>query len=104
RAAARQAGAGHPRLRRDRHHSPGQDAARARMSDILVSIVTPTLNQAAYLEETLRSVEAQTYPHLEHLVLDGASQDGSIAILERWQGRPRLRWTSEPDQGMYDAI
>jgi glycosyltransferase involved in cell wall biosynthesis len=74
------------------------------MSDALVSIITPTLNQAAYLEETLRSVAAQTHPHLEHLVLDGGSQDGSVAILERWRDRPRLHWTTEADQGMYDAI
>lgn len=67
----------------------------------LVSIVTPTLNQARYLEETIRSVEEQDYPRLEHLVVDGGSTDGTLEVLHR---HPQLRWISEPDGGQADAI
>lgn len=67
----------------------------------LVSIVTPSLNQVAYLEEAIRSVAEQDYPRVEHIVIDGGSTDGSIEILERNSG---IRWVSEPDGGQADAI
>jgi glycosyltransferase involved in cell wall biosynthesis len=70
----------------------------------LVSIVTPTRNQAAFIEDTLRSVQAQTYAPIEHVVVDGASTDGTLSILEAWKGEYELSWVSEPDRGMYDAI
>jgi glycosyltransferase involved in cell wall biosynthesis len=70
----------------------------------LVSIVTPTLQRADYLERTLRSVRAQTYPNVEHIVIDGGSTDGTLELLERYAGTYNLRWISEPDRGMYDAI
>jgi glycosyltransferase involved in cell wall biosynthesis len=70
----------------------------------LVSIVTPTLQRATHLEGTLRSVRGQTYPLVEHIVVDGRSTDGTIELLERYAGTYDLRWISEPDRGMYDAI
>jgi hypothetical protein len=70
----------------------------------LVSIVTPTLNQGAYIEHALRSVRAQSYPNLEHLVIDGGSTDGTLEILRRAADAGTIRWISEPDRGMYDAI
>jgi glycosyltransferase involved in cell wall biosynthesis len=70
----------------------------------LVSIVTPTLQRAEYLERTLRSVCAQTYPKVEHIVVDGGSTDGTLDLLRRYEGTYNLRWVSEPDRGMYDAI
>jgi glycosyltransferase involved in cell wall biosynthesis len=75
----------------------------------LVSVITPTLNQAHFLEPTLRSVRAQTYPRIEHIVIDGGSTDGTLDILRRLGGGGGeadgvLRWQSEPDRGMYDAI
>jgi glycosyltransferase involved in cell wall biosynthesis len=70
----------------------------------LVSIVTPTLERLAYLERTLRSVRAQTYANVEHIVVDGGSTDGTLELLERYAGTYNLRWISEPDRGMYDAI
>jgi len=70
---------------------------------MLVSIVTPSFNQARYLEATLNSVLSQDYPEIEYIVIDGGSTDGSREILERFS--PRLAgWVSEPDQGQTDAI
>lgn len=67
----------------------------------LVSIVTPSFNQAAFLEETIRSVLDQDYPNVEHIVVDGGSTDGTVAILERYS---HLRWLSEPDDGQAEAL
>jgi len=67
----------------------------------LVSIVTPSLNQAEFIERTIASVASQDYPNIEHIVIDGGSTDGTIAILERY---PHLRWISEPDDGQASAI
>jgi glycosyltransferase involved in cell wall biosynthesis len=78
-------------------------AGRPAVDQARVSIITPTLNQARYLEETLRSVAAQTYEPVEHLVVDGGSVDGTVELLRSWH-HPRLRWLSEPDHGMYEAI
>jgi glycosyltransferase involved in cell wall biosynthesis len=72
---------------------------------IVVSIVTPTRNMAAYLAEAIESVAMQRYPHIEHIVVDGASTDGTVALLERASmTNARLRWISEPDAGQADAI
>lgn len=70
----------------------------------LVSIVTPTLNQAAFIEATLRSVMRQKYPRIQHIVVDGGSTDGTQEILTPYQGRYNLTWTSGADGGMYEAI
>jgi glycosyltransferase involved in cell wall biosynthesis len=68
---------------------------------ISISVITPSLNQAGTIEETIRSVRDQNYPHVEHYVIDGASKDGTVALLER---HPHLLWISEPDHGQTDAI
>ena len=67
-----------------------------------VSVVTPSLNQAAFIEATIRSVLDQDYPALDYIVIYGGSTDGTLAILQRYSSR--LRWVSEPDQGQADAI
>ena len=67
----------------------------------LVSIVTPSYNMAEYLPETIESVFSQDYLHIEYLVIDGGSTDGTLQILDRYAGR--LTYSSEPDQGPSDA-
>lgn len=69
----------------------------------LVSIVTPSFRQAAFLEATLRSVLDQTYRPIEYLVMDGGSTDGSVEILRRYSDRLAY-WQSERDEGFGDAI
>jgi glycosyltransferase involved in cell wall biosynthesis len=71
----------------------------------LVSIVTPSYNQAAYLLDTLRAVATQDYPRIEHIVMDGGSTDGSVELIQRWVGEGhKITWRSEPDGGQADAI
>ena len=72
-----------------------------------LSIITPSYNQDRYLEECLVSVKSQNCPFLEHIVIDGASTDGSVDTLRRVSAQPgweHLKWISEPDGGQTDAI
>ncbi len=68
-----------------------------------ITIVTPSYQQAAYLEQCLRSVHAQDYPALEHIVVDGGSTDGSVEVLQRWSHR-LTAWSSGKDAGQSAAI
>jgi glycosyltransferase involved in cell wall biosynthesis len=82
----------------------GARAGRLMTPTPLVSIVTPTLNQGRFIEQTIRSIKGQSYPNVEHIVVDGGSTDDTLEILRRSEGTYNLRWLSEPDRGMYDAI
>lgn len=66
-----------------------------------ISIVTPCRNARDTVGAAIESVLAQRYPRLEHIVMDGASSDGTLEVLARY---PHLRVVSEPDQGLYDAL
>lgn len=75
----------------------------------LVTVVTPSFNQARFLEETIRSVALQSYRPIQHIVVDGGSTDGSVDILKRCaeelgNSEYALDWISEPDRGMPDAL
>jgi glycosyltransferase involved in cell wall biosynthesis len=79
-----------------------QRAAPQRGAQVKLTIVTPSFNQAGFIERTLASVAAQRGPfEVEHLVIDGGSTDGTLEVLRR---HPGLRWISEPDRGQSDAI
>lgn len=67
------------------------------------SIITVTFNAEAVLEETIQSVITQTYRHVEYIIVDGASTDGTLSIVERYKDRI-ARIVSEPDKGLYDAM
>ncbi len=66
-----------------------------------ISVITPSLDQAGTIEETIRSVRDQEYSNFDHYVIDGASRDETVSLLER---HPHLLWVSEPDHGQTDAI
>lgn len=68
----------------------------------LVSIITPSYNQAKFIRYTIESVLAQNYPRLEYIIIDGGSTDGTIDILKEYGDR--IKWISEPDKGQTDAI
>ncbi len=69
----------------------------------LVSIITVVYNGAEHLARTIRAAAEQTYPNVEHIVIDGGSTDGSVEIIRANEGTVGY-WISEPDNGIYDAM
>ena len=70
----------------------------------LVSIITPVLNREGMIGHCLTSVAKQTYPRVEHIVVDGGSTDGTLDVLRSFERSHPIRWISGPDDGMYEAI
>lgn len=68
-----------------------------------ISIVTPSLNQGAYIEETIRSVLLQGYPNLEYIIVDGGSSDGSVEVIQKY-GQWLAYWVNERDHGPSHAV
>ncbi len=68
-----------------------------------ISVIVPTFNQGRFIEQTLLSIEGQSYPDLEIIVVDGGSTDETRSVLERHDAR-LTRWVSEPDRGQAHAI
>ena len=67
------------------------------------SVITVTYNAEKVLEDTLQSVISQTYRHVEYIIVDGASKDGTIKIIDKYRERIHTV-VSEPDKGLYDAM
>lgn len=67
-----------------------------------ISIITPSFNQAQYIEKTILSVLSQNYPFLDYIIIDGGSNDGTVKILKKYTSY--LRWYSQKDNGQTEAI
>jgi glycosyltransferase involved in cell wall biosynthesis len=67
----------------------------------LISIITPCLNRRQFIAEAVESVLRQDYPHIEHIIIDGGSTNGTLKMLYHY---PHLRVVSEPDKNLYDGI
>lgn len=71
-----------------------------------VSVITPCLNSVKTIRQTIESVLNQTYPNIEYIIVDGGSKDGTLSVIEEYESlfQGRLRYVSEKDQGIYDAM
>ena len=75
------------------------------MDQPIFSIITVVYNGEAVLEDTIKSVQMQTYPHIEYWFIDGGSRDSTVEIVQQYaKMMPNLKWISEPDKGLYDAM
>lgn len=70
----------------------------------LVSIIVPSYNQGQFIRKTLQSILQQDYRPLEIIVIDGASTDETVSVLQEYDSVPELRWVSEPDSGVVEAV
>ena len=73
---------------------------------MVISIITATYNSAKTVRDTFRSVLSQDYEDFEYIVIDGGSKDGTVDIIREYEPvfGSRMKWISEPDSGIYDAM
>ena len=69
----------------------------------LVSVITVTLNRAAFIEKTIQSVMSQDYDNIEHIIVDGMSRDNTLEIIKEYEGKYNMRWISGKDKNQTDA-
>ena len=69
----------------------------------LLSIITVVFNSEEFIERTIKSILSQTYPNIEHIILDGSSRDKTLDIIRAYSDKIAY-WKSEPDNGIYDAM
>ena len=71
-----------------------------------ISLITATYNSAETLRDTMQSVLNQTFKDIDYIIVDGGSKDGTLDIVKEFEPlfEGRLRWVSEPDKGIYDAM
>lgn len=70
----------------------------------MISIITPAYNSEKYIEACILSIKNQHYTKYEHIIIDGGSQDHTLNIIKKYETTYPMRWISEKDNGMYDAI
>lgn len=70
----------------------------------MISVITPTYNSGAYLEKCIQSIVNQEFDDYEHIIVDGGSTDNTLAIIKKYESLYNIKWISEKDNGMYDAI
>lgn len=71
---------------------------------VKISVITVCFNAEKILEETIKSVLGQTYCNLEYIIVDGGSNDGTLDVIRRYESNTAVRFVSEPDNGIYDAM
>ena len=69
-----------------------------------ITVITASYNAKNTIEQTISSVVNQDYPDIEYVIVDGGSIDGSVSIIEEYASSYNIKWVSEPDQGLYDAL
>lgn len=85
---------------------PAKSFMKTTLYNYLVSIITPTFNRTKYLEECIQSVLHQTYPYIEHIIVDGGSKDSTLDVLKHYSHSypNRITYISEPDKGAGEAF
>ena len=79
-------------------------AKHAKLKTPYFSILTASFNRCSTLQNTIESVATQSFRNLEHIIIDGGSSDGTTALLKKYQRSCKLKWISEPDKGISDAL
>jgi len=74
------------------------------MKNPKLSIITASFNQGEFIEECIKSIKNQTYPYIEHIIMDGGSTDSTVDIIKKYAGTYNLKWKSEKDRGQSHAF